>query len=494
MGQASRNEGLCLAGDTGEILYCAMCGAEGATLVCAKCGLTLCFQCVETIRRELTVCQACGSFKISQGRKGKLFCMTCSGENIGRGLKIQRRCPTCSGEVQNISQVKKEVVSRFLDVMKVFKGIGIQFVKLCANWEHLRIRIEKLRRANYYHYAILEEKMASIYDILPEEGRFVFSQVAILAEKLKAEAAHLLGSSFRSLNKVGKKMQQLVSLEKELEIVSDKVTERLRIEQESLDHLTQLVKKMESFRNYFDQLHDVLPLNPFEFPIMVLPRANVSNFITVNGNKSNGAGAICLTTSRLAFITKKGRFHKVKHVKNLHINQVAQVSKKQKKRKLRLIITTTLGTIEIQSKKEVIDELYAFLDMARSWNAGKIPIAQVGMTSIKNETKKYRERLSNLWLDILKSNKEILDESKPEYFSKKHIDDLEKEISVLWRTLRGINENFDRGYIPAEKYTQIMLGLISDLDRLQWELTNLNKSAPQRLTPSSGLEKLFGGI
>ncbi|MFX0199843.1 MAG: hypothetical protein ACFFCW_27285, partial [Candidatus Hodarchaeota archaeon] len=159
-----------MASDMGEILYCALCGAEGATLICAKCGLTLCFQCVETIRRELTVCQACGSFKISQGRKGKLFCMTCSGENIGRGLKIQRRCPTCSVEVQNISQVKKEVVSRFLEVMKVFKGIGIQFVKLCANWEHLRIRIEKLRRANYYHYAILEEKMASIYDILPEEG------------------------------------------------------------------------------------------------------------------------------------------------------------------------------------------------------------------------------------------------------------------------------------------------------------------------------------
>ncbi|MFX0201843.1 MAG: hypothetical protein ACFFCW_37510, partial [Candidatus Hodarchaeota archaeon] len=349
------------------------------------------------------------------------------------------------------------------------------------------------RRANYYHYAILEEKMASIYDILPEEGRFVFSQVAILAEKLKAEAAHLLGSSFRSLNKVGKKMQRLVSLEKELEIVSDKVNERLCIEQESLDHLTQLVKKMERFRNYFDQLHDILPLNPFEFPIMVLPRANISNFITADGNKSSGAGAICLTTSRLAFITKQGRFYKVKRVKNLHIKQVVQVSKKQKKRKIRLIITTTLGIIEIQSKREDIDELYAFLDMTRSWNAGKIPIAQVEIPSIKNETKIYRERLSNLWLEILKSNNEILDESKPEYFSKKHIDDLEKEISVLWRTLHGINENFDRGYIPAEKYTQIMLGLISDLDRLQWELNNLNNSAPQRLTSSSGLEKLFGG-
>ena len=482
-----------MVGEQGEILYCALCGAEGATLVCVKCGLTLCFQCVKTIRRELTVCQACGSFKISQGRKGELFCMTCKNEKIGRGLKIKRCCPICSGEVQNISQVKKEVVSRFLEVMKVFKGIGIQFVKLCANWEHLRTRIEKLRQANYYHYVMLEEKMASIYEMLPEEGRFVFSQVALIAEKLKAEAAHLLGPSFRSLNKVGKKMQRLVSLEKELEIVSDKVTERLRAEQESLDHLTQLVKKIERFRNYFDQLHDVFPLNPFEFPIMVLPRVNVSNLIATDGSKCNGTGAICLTTSRLTFITKKGRFHKGKRVKNMHLNQVVQVSQKQKKRKIRLIITTTLGTVEIQGKREALDELHAFLDMVRSWNTGKIPIAQDEMPSIKNETKIYRERLSNLWLEILKSNKEILDESKPEYFSQKHIDDLEREISVLWRTLRGINENFDQGYLPAEKYTRIMQGLISDLDQLQWELNNLTKSAPQRLTPSSGLEKLFGG-
>lgn len=420
--------------------------------------------------------------------------MICNSEKIGRGLKIQRRCPTCSVEVQNISQVKKEVVSRFLEILKVFKGIGIQFVKLCANWEHLRTRIEKLRRANYYHYAILEEKMDAIYEVLPEEGRFVFSQVALLADKLKAVASQLIGSPFRSLNKVGKKMQRLVSLEKELEIVSAKVTERLHAEHESLDHLTQLVKKIERFRNYFDQLHDIFPLDPFEYPIIVLPRVTVSNFIAGDGSKNNGVGALCLTTTRLAFITKKGRLHKVKHVKNLHLNQVLQVSQKKKKRNLRLIITTTLGTSEIQGKKEAIDELLVFLDMARSWSAGKIPIAQVEMSSIKNEIKIYRERLSNLWLDILKSNKEILDESKPEYFSKKHIDDLEKEISVLWRTLHGINENFDRGYIPAEKYTRIMLGLISDLDRLQGELNSLNKNTPQRLTPSSGLEKLFGGI
>jgi len=473
-------------------LYCALCGTEGAPFICEKCGLTLCLWCVKTEKPEFAICKTCGSFEISKGKNNKLFCLKCNCEKVGVGSKIQRHCPACKGEVQHVSQVKKKVVSRFLGAVNVFKRIGLQFVKLCTTWEDLRTRIQTLRQANYYHYPLLEEKLCTVSERLPEDRRFVLKQIQQLATTLKAGATHFIGSTYSSIENVGKKMQQLVSLEKELEIVSATVSERLRVDIEVLDHLKRLVEKIERVRNHFDRLQDTLPMSPFELPVMVLPNAHVSDFRTLDGSKSSGVGLLCLTNSRLIFICIKGVVRRTKHIRDLQINHVEQVSPVTNKRKMQIIITTSLGTISIRGKKKDLEEMHAFLGIARAWNEEKVPRATVAMPSIEKMIKDYRACLSDLFLNILKNKEEILDESKSEYSTKQRISYLKREIAVLRRTIRDINKKFARGDIPMERYTRMIRGLISELDRLNGELNSLYRIDLQRVDPFSRVETLIG--
>ena len=329
-------------------LYCALCGTKGPSLICENCGIILCYRCVETVKKELTICQACGSLDISEGKNQNRFCLKCKSEQVGSGSKIQRHCPSCKGTVHNICHVKQRVISRFLEILKYFKGIGTQFVKLCAKWEQLRERIQTLRKFNYYHYPRLENKMVSVYDKLPEYGRFVYNQVNLIAKKMKNESEHFIGSSFENS---AKKMEQLDSLEKELEIVFNTVKERQKIEKETMDHLEKLIEKLEKYRDYFDQLNDILDMDPFELPVMVLPHVHVSNFRTIN-DRRNGMGAICLTNSRLAYITRQGTFRKTKKSQSIQINHILRVFHENKKRKNRLNIITSMGTIEIEGRKD----------------------------------------------------------------------------------------------------------------------------------------------